>query len=86
MNISEEGLITRLKALAHQPVSAEEQDALTQYPRNHRGLLALLFLGIPVAAGVGGYLAYRHSVNAARASQDAFCTANNIPPSMCAGG
>jgi hypothetical protein len=86
MDISEEGLITRLKALAQQPVSAQEQAALTQYPPNHRGLLLGLFIALPIAAGVGGYLAYRHSINDAKASQDAFCKANNIPLSMCAGG
>jgi hypothetical protein len=86
MDISEQGLITRLKALAQQPVSPEEQAALTEYPPNHRGLLIPLLVAIPVIAGVGGYLAYRHSVNDMKASQDAFCKANNIPLSMCAGG
>ena len=86
IDVSEEGLITRLKALAQQPVSSEEQAALTQYPPNHRGLLVGLLIAVPVVAGVGGYLAYRHSVNDQKANQDAFCTANNIPLSMCAGG
>jgi hypothetical protein len=86
MDISEEGLITRLKALAHQPVSPEEQAALTQYPPTHRGLLLGLVIAVPVVAGVGTYLLYRHSVNDQKANQDAFCNANNIPLSMCAGG
>lgn len=86
MDISEEGLITRLKTLAQQPVSAEEQAALTKYPETHHGLLVGLLATIPVAAGVGMYLAYRHSVADQKASQDAFCTANHIPLSMCAGG
>jgi len=86
MDVSEEGLITRLKALARQPVSPQEQTALTEYPPNHRGVLFGVLIALPVVAGVGGYLAYRHSVNDAKASQDAFCQANNIPPSMCAGG
>jgi hypothetical protein len=86
MDVSEQGLITRLKALAQQPISPEEQAALTQYPATHRGLLVGLFIAIPIVAGVGGYLAYRHSVADMKASQDAFCQANNIPLSMCAGG
>jgi hypothetical protein len=43
-------------------------------------------VAIPVVAGVGGYLAYRHSIANQKASQDAFCEAHNIPLSMCAGG
>jgi hypothetical protein len=86
IDLSEEGLITRLKALAQQPVSPEEQAALTEYPPTHRGLLLGLVIALPVVAGVGGYLAYRHSIADQKASQDAFCTANHIPLSMCAGG
>jgi hypothetical protein len=86
MDVSEQGLIARLKALAQQPVSPEEQAALTEYPSNHRGLLLGLLVAIPVVAGVGGYLAYRHSIADQKASQDAFCEAHNIPLSMCAGG
>ena len=86
MDISEEGLITRLKALAQQPVSPEEQADLTQYPPTHRGLLLGLVIGIPVVAGVGGYLVSRHVLADMKANQDAFCKANNIPLSMCAGG
>ncbi|HTV08192.1 MAG TPA: DUF4136 domain-containing protein [Candidatus Aquilonibacter sp.] len=86
MDVSEENLMTRLKALAQQPVSPAEQATLTEYPPNHRGLLLGLVIAIPVVAGVGGYLAYRHSIADQKANQDAFCTANNIPLSMCAGG
>ncbi|HEY4009871.1 MAG TPA: hypothetical protein VGM11_06945 [Acidobacteriaceae bacterium] len=90
IGISEQNLITRLKALAQQPISSEEQAALIEYPKNHRGALTGvvlgLVIGVPIVAGVGGYLAFRHSVNEGKASQDAFCQANNIPPSMCAGG
>lgn len=86
MDISEEGLITRLKALAQQPVSSEEQAALTQYPPTHRGLLLGLVIAVPVVAGVGGYLISRHVLADMKASQDAFCNANHIPLSMCAGG
>ncbi|HEV2579077.1 MAG TPA: hypothetical protein VGU25_17865 [Acidobacteriaceae bacterium] len=87
MDVSEQNLITRLKALAHQPVSPEEQAALTEYPTHH-GRTALILIPIAgVAAGsIGGIIAYHHAVDNAKASQDAFCKANNIPPSMCLGG
>lgn len=86
IDVSEQNLITRLKALAQQPISPEEQATLTEYPPNHRNVLPFVLLGIGVAGGLGLYLAYRHSVSDMKASQDAFCQANNIPPSMCAGG
>ncbi len=87
MDISEQGLITRLKALAQQPVSPAEQAALTEYPSHHlRTGLLILLIAAPVAGAVGGYVAYRHSVNDMKASQDAFCNANHIPLSECAGG
>jgi len=86
IDVSEQNLITRLKALAQQPVTPEEQAALTEYPANHRNVLPLILVGVGVAAGVGMYLAFRHSVSDMKANQDAFCEANNIPLSMCAGG
>lgn len=86
MDISEEGLITRLKALAQQPVSSQEQADLTQYPPTHRGLLLGLVIGFPVVAGVGMYFIVKHSLADQKASQDSFCNANHIPLSMCAGG
>ena len=86
MDISEQNLITRLKGLAQQPVSPAEQSTLTRYPATHRGLVIGILIAVPVVAGVAGYLAYRHSVNDMKSSQDAFCQAHNIPLSMCAGG
>ena len=52
-----EGLITRLKALAQQPVSAQEQADLTQYPKTHRGLIVGLL-------GGGSFLLGQASKNA----------------------
>jgi hypothetical protein len=86
MNVSEQNLVTRLKALAQQPISPDEQAALTEYPANHRNVLPWVLIGVGAAAGVGMYLGFRHSVNDMKANQDAFCQANNIPLSMCAGG
>jgi hypothetical protein len=86
MDISEQGLITRLQALAHQPVSAQAQAALTQYPPNHRGLIIGLAIGVPAVIGVGMYFVARHTLSNMKASQDAFCNANHIPLSECAGG
>lgn len=83
MDISEQNLITRLKALAQQPVSAPEQAALTHYPPNHR---TALFLGL-AAAGVGGVLALTFiGLHSMKSHQDSFCQAHNIPADMCAGG
>lgn len=51
---------------------------------------ALIMTGIVVGAGVaGGFILhheYENSLANAKASQDAFCTANHIPISECAGG
>jgi hypothetical protein len=47
-------------------------------------------VGSVVAFGVGGglllYHFYENSLASQKASQDAFCTANHIPLSECAGG
>ena len=90
IDVSEEGLVTRLKALAQQPVSAQEHAALAQYPTNHRGLAIGLLIGAPFALAVGGIFIARHMSNEfqdqMKASQDAFCQANHIPMSECLGG
>lgn len=90
MDVSEEGLLTRLKALAQQPISPEEQAALTQYPPTHRTRTLVLAIGIPTAVAVGAvvgmHVASDNSLNSMKASQDAFCEQHNIPLSECAGG
>ena len=51
---------------------------------------ALILTGVVVGAGVAGGLIlhheYENSLASQKASQDAFCQANNIPLSQCAGG
>ena len=83
-------LVTRVKVVAGQPVTAEEQANLTTFPKTHRGLIIGIALGSVVTLGVAGALIGEHlssnwAANA-KAQQDAFCKANNIPLTMCAGG
>jgi hypothetical protein len=51
---------------------------------------ALILAGVVIGAGVaGGFILhheYENSLANQKASQDAFCQANNIPLSQCAGG
>ncbi len=83
-------LTTKVKELAGEPVSARENAALSQVPRtpHPRWVYAVVFT--PIALGIGGGLLLHHefenSLADQKAQQDAFCTANHIPLSMCAGG
>jgi hypothetical protein len=82
--------VTRIKVLAGQPLSAAETNDLTTFPKYHTGRTALIIVGGAVAFGVGGGLLlhhlYENSLANQKASQDAFCNANHIPLSECAGG
>lgn len=88
--ISETNLVSRIKVLAGQPLSAAETNDLTTYPKYHTGRNAAILVGAFVGAGVGGGLLlhhfYENGLASQKASQDAFCTAHGIPLSMCAGG
>jgi hypothetical protein len=88
--VSITNLVSRVKVLAGQPLSPTETAELTTYPNYHFGRNAAIFVGATVGAGVAGGLllhhAYENSLSDMKASQDAFCTANNIPLSECAGG
>jgi len=83
-------LTTKVKQLSGAPVTAAEITELDQAPKipHHRWIIAVI--AIPVAAGVaGGLIAhheYENSLASQKAQQDAFCNANNIPLSQCAGG
>lgn len=85
-SLSERNLLSRIKALANQPLTAEETADLTTYPKSHPGPYIALFVGISAAATLTGVLLFKHAENNAKANQDAFCEAHNIPLSMCAGG
>jgi len=90
VSISETNLVSRVKVVAGQPLSPDETADLTTVPNYHHVRTALIIVGIVVGAGVAGGLILHHefenSLANQKASQDAFCTANNIPLSECAGG
>jgi hypothetical protein len=89
-NVDITNLVSRLKVLAGQPLSATETASLTTYPKNHNARTALILTGVLVGVAAGGavalHAAFEHSLSDMKASQDAFCQANNIPLSECAGG
>ncbi len=89
-NVDIVNLVSRVKVLAGQPLSATETANLTTYPKVHSARTALIFTGIGVAVAAGGALAlhaaYDNSLSDQKAQQDAFCEAHNIPLSECAGG
>jgi hypothetical protein len=84
--LSETNLISRIKVVAGVPLNAAESADLTTVPKTHAILGPLVLLGLAGGVVVTGALLYRHGVNKGKADQDAFCRANNIPLSMCAGG
>lgn len=90
VSISETNLVSRIKVLSGQPLSAAETNSLTTFPKVHTGRNVLILVGAVVGAGVGGGLLlhhlYENSLASQKASQDAFCNANHIPLSECAGG
>ena len=86
ITLSETNLVSRIKVVAGVPLSATESDDLTTLPKTHAALGLAILLGIGAGAALGGWLLYRHEVNKGKAEQDAFCQANHIPLSMCAGG
>jgi hypothetical protein len=90
VSISETNLVSRVKVVADQPLSPDETADLTTVPKYHstRTLLIVTgaFVGAAVAGGLIMYHLHENTLANMKASQDAFCTANNIPLSQCAGG
>ena len=90
LSISETNLISRIKVVAGDPLAPTETADLTTVPKTHHTALVLLIVGTTVGVGVGGGLLlhhfYENSLASQKASQDAFCNANHIPLSQCAGG
>jgi len=88
--LSVTNLVSRLKVLAGQSLSATETADLTLVPKRHFGRNVAILSGVVVGAGVAGALIlhheYENSLASQKASQDAFCAANNIPLVDCAGG
>jgi hypothetical protein len=90
LSISETNLVSRIKVAAGEPLAPLETADLTTMPNRHHARTALLIVGGSVAFAVGGGLLlhhlYENSLADQKASQDAFCTANHIPLTECAGG
>jgi len=90
VSIAETNLVTRIKVVAGQPLSPEETADLTTVPKHHYARTVLIVTGVVAGAAVAGILIAHHefdnSLANQKASQDAFCKANNIPLSQCAGG
>jgi hypothetical protein len=90
VSLSETNLVSRVKVVAGQPLSPDETTDLTTVPKYHNARTLLIIGGVVVGAAVaGGLIAhheYENGLANQKASQDAFCTANNIPLSQCAGG
>jgi hypothetical protein len=90
VSIAETNLVSRIKVVAGQPLSPEETADLTTVPQHHNARTLLIVGGVVVGAAVAGALIAHHetenSLANMKASQDAFCEANNIPLSQCAGG
>jgi hypothetical protein len=90
VSISETNLISRIKVVADQSLSPDETTDLTTVPKYHNGRIALIAVSVVGGAAVAGiligYHEHENSLANMKASQDAFCTAHNIPLSMCAGG
>ncbi|MDP9052620.1 MAG: hypothetical protein M3O31_18155 [Acidobacteriota bacterium] len=88
--IAETNLVSRIKVVAGDQLGSSETADLTTVPNFHHGRAALIIVGGTVALAVGGGLLlhhfYENSLADQKASQDAFCTAHQIPLSMCAGG
>jgi hypothetical protein len=86
VSISEANLVSRVKVVAGQQLSPDETADLTTVPNYHHARRFLIIGGGVVGAAVAGVLIAHHEMANQKASQDAFCTANNIPLSQCAGG
>jgi hypothetical protein len=90
VSISETNLLSRVKVVAGQPLSQDETADLTTVPKYHGARTLLIVFGVVGGAAIaGGLIAHHEFENGLanqKASQDAFCAANNIPPSLCAGG
>jgi len=90
VSLSETNLVSRVKVVAGQPLSPDETADLTTVPKYHNARTGLIIIGVVVGAAVaGGFIVHHEFENGLadqKASQDAFCAANNIPPSLCAGG
>jgi hypothetical protein len=89
-SIAETNLVSRVKVVAGQSLSTTESADLVSAPKGHRKAAIIIASSVFVGFAVGGPLLLHHlyedSLASQKASQDAFCEANHIPLSECAGG
>ncbi len=89
-SVAVNNLTTKVKQLSGAAVTAADVAELEQAPKLPRHRWVYAVIAIPVVAGVGGGLIAHHEYDNAlanqKAQQDAFCSANRIPLSECAGG
>jgi hypothetical protein len=89
-SIAETNLVSRIKVVAGQSLSTTESADLVSAPKGHRKAAIIIASSVFVGVAVGGPLLlhhlYENSLASQKASQDAFCNANHIPLSECAGG
>lgn len=90
VDIAVTNLVSRMKVLSGETLSAAESEDLTTYPQWRSRRANWIIAGGTVAFAVGGGLLLHHlyedSLANQKASQDKFCEQNNIPLSECAGG
>jgi hypothetical protein len=88
--VSVSNLTTRVKQLDGEPLTSTESAELERAPKPGHHAWVYAVVATPVVLGVvGGIILhheYENSLANQKASQDAFCQANNIPLSECAGG
>lgn len=91
-NVSASTLTTQLKLLTDTPLTAQETADLKEpaIRRHKRHVLMVGIIAGTVAVAAGSALLlhheYENSLASQKQQQDAFCTANHIPLSECAGG
>ena len=82
-------LISRIKVLANQPLTATESTDLTTVPKNHYKRNAILIVSGVVAVGAVSAIVLHHEYENSLANQKQqqinFCNAHGIPLSECAG-
>jgi hypothetical protein len=88
--LSVANLVSRIKVLAAQPLTPTETADLTTAPKHHGTVFGLLliagFVGVAAGGGILLHDKFDDAVAKQKQQQDAFCIANNIPLSECAGG
>jgi hypothetical protein len=89
-SIAETNVVSRVKVVAGQSLSTTESADLISAPKGHAKATIIIVSAVVAGVAVGGPLLIHHlyedSLANQKASQDAFCNANHIPLSECAGG